>query len=75
MSDRRKAARMRRYRNRQRAGSVVAPTPVSPEVVELLIALHWLDRDVSESRQAIGEAISCMLAECAANSQKFLSEA
>lgn len=59
------ADRQRAWRARQRAGAVVAPVPVPPAVVALLIDLGWLSEDVSEDRRAVADAIARVLSEAA----------
>lgn len=57
--------RMRRLRNRQRRGAIVAPVEVSTDVIEVLLELRWLSDDASDDRRGIGGAIARMLADLA----------
>jgi hypothetical protein len=57
--------RARRYRARQNAGQVIAPVPVSLEVIGLLLDLRWLAEIDAESRDKIGLAIASMLGDAA----------
>jgi hypothetical protein len=50
-------SRTARYRARLKAGQRIAPTPVTNEIVELLIVTGCLAIEVSEDRRAIGEAL------------------
>jgi hypothetical protein len=63
----RQRERTRRYRQRLRDGCVIAPVPVTDQVIALLLDLHWLAEGESEDRQAIGEAIARMLKDTAKN--------
>ncbi len=64
------SVRQQRLRMRQRRGEVVAPTPVSNDVIEALMDLGWLPPGRSESRQAIGAAIAAMLGDLARHLKK-----
>ena len=57
--------RKRRYRQRQRAGISIAPTPVSNEIIALLIDTGWLALAESEDVRRVGEAIFKMLSDAA----------
>lgn len=59
--------RQRRLRARQRAGLVVAPVPVTPEVVTTLLELRRIGEADSRRRDRLGEAIAEVLAELAAD--------
>jgi hypothetical protein len=61
----RASAATRRYRARLKAGEIIAPTVVTFEIVELLIATGWLPINDSENRNRIGAAISAMLTDAA----------
>jgi hypothetical protein len=59
------AVRSRAYRQRQRAGRIVAPVPVDADVIELLLRLGWISEADASDRRAIGAAIATMLADTA----------
>ena len=63
----RASERMRRYRARLRAGTVVAQVPVTFSVVDMLIDRGWLAIEQSEDRDNIGAAIAALLEDAAHN--------
>lgn len=65
------SVRQRRLRERQRLGLVVAPVPVSNDVIETLMTLRWLPVEKSEDRNSIGDAVARMLEELAASQRKI----
>jgi hypothetical protein len=58
-------ARTRRYRERLRAGAVMVPIAVTPEILGLLIDTGWLSESESEDRRQIAAALGAMLADAA----------
>jgi len=57
--------RQRRYRARLANGIIVAPVEVTHVILDLLIDLHWLGVDESESRQRIAAAVRALLEDTA----------
>jgi hypothetical protein len=63
-------ARTRRYRERLRAGAVMVPIAVSPEILGLLIDTGWLSESESEDRRQIAAALGALLADAAAHHRR-----
>jgi hypothetical protein len=61
----RRAQWQRDYRARYDAGVIVAPTPISGEVVNMLIRLKWLEEAKARDRYEIGRALARMVEEAA----------
>jgi len=62
--------RQRRLRARQSREEWVAPVPVTPAVIDVLLDLGWLAEHESEDRGDIGQAIGAMLADLALHHHK-----
>jgi hypothetical protein len=63
--DRRRASRRerkQRWKRRQRRGRIVVPVEIGEAVISGLVAVGWLDADVTDARR-IGAAIAAMLAD------------
>ena len=58
-------ARMRRLRERQKAGLSIAPAPYTDDIVALLLDTGWLPEADSEKREQVGIAMFRMLNEAA----------
>lgn len=56
------ATRSRRYRERRRAGIIIAPVQVAPEVAEALVATGILAEADMGNRAEMGESIEILLA-------------
>jgi len=54
--------RWRRYRERRQAGLACTQVQYDADVIELLIATHWLSEAHAADRRAVGIAIGRMLA-------------
>jgi hypothetical protein len=57
----RRADRWKAYRARQRRGAVVVQVEVSPELINLLLGLRWLEEREIDDRRAVASAITRML--------------
>jgi hypothetical protein len=66
--------RVRRHRERQRNGIVVAPVHVDENTISVLIRLHWLtERDSTDTRK-VAQAVSAMIADASSRFLQILSE-
>jgi 5-methylcytosine-specific restriction endonuclease McrA len=61
----RRAAWQRAYRRRQAARRAVVSVEIDGGLVELLIALRWIDETQADDRKAIGDAIDRLLSDTA----------
>jgi hypothetical protein len=52
------AERQSRYRERQRCGLRIVPTPIDLDMIQRLIELGYLLAEDANDRQAIGEALA-----------------
>jgi hypothetical protein len=59
------AERQRRRRARAHHNELVAPVTIGERVIDVLIALRWIDEAAATDRSAIGKGISAMLGEMA----------
>ena len=51
------ASRARRYRQRQKRGTVVISIPVSASGIKLMIEAGWLPPDQGDNRHAVAKAV------------------
>jgi hypothetical protein len=67
--------RVRRHRERQRNGIVVAPVHVDENTIGVLIRLHWLaERDAGDTRK-VATAVSAMIADASSRFMQLMSPA
>jgi hypothetical protein len=57
--------RHRRFRQRRRAGVAVAQVEYTAEVLDMLVRLHWLLDGEAADRDAVGAALTRMIADAA----------
>lgn len=69
----RASAATRRYRARLRAGEIIAPTPVSHDLIDYLLWLGPLTAAESESRADIGRVIRAILDDTMAQDEQYKS--
>jgi hypothetical protein len=64
--------RVRRHRERQRNGIVVAPVHVDENTISTLIRLHWLaERDAADTSK-IATAVSAMIADASSRFMRLM---
>lgn len=61
----RHAARMRRYRHRQRDGRMVLTIEIGVELVDLMVRTGWLEPRDCHERDEIARALTAMVADAA----------
>ena len=66
--------RVRRHRERQRNGIVVAPVHVDENTIDVLVRLHWLAERDSADTGKIATAVSAMIADASSRFLQLLSE-
>jgi len=66
--------RVRRHRERQRNGIVVAPVHVDENTIDVLVRLHWLAERDSADTGKIATAVSAMIADASSRFMRLLSE-
>lgn len=57
------AERKRRYRQRQRVGERVYPTPTADWIIETAINIGWLTEEESHDREKVGQMLGRIVAE------------
>jgi hypothetical protein len=66
--------RVRRHRERQRAGIVVAPVHVDENTLSVLVRLGWLAERDSDNTTKIATAVSAMITDASSRFLQMLSQ-